>query len=898
MKKLLFLVLAIMIAFTSNVYSHDGVPEASTGFRQPLDNYNYSGYHYNEWSDVSGCYHPGSDYNGANTSGDGDLGKDVLAVANGKVVDIVTNASFGLCMTIEHRYYDTTVYSQYAHLQSTLVSEGGNVTKGQHIAELGNSGTSCGTNNAHLHWEIRKKENDDAHTADWWNTSSFQSRTNVKNGYEDATLWCSHHASYEDIQAKFDDVKQRNGGTSTVGSNTNAIHWYGAYLRQDFSGGSYGTCCIMFDPYNQVYNPAATNEAYLLRTGFYSYYINNGGWGARGCPSRDEYTTGDGTNSIQFFVRRVWNATKGGYHDVGIWETQFHYMYYDPTPPQGNDVIEWYSTYATDWVSQTPGGVTTMVQGSSQTFTVHFKNTGTTTWYNNLSAYPYDYISLKSADPSGNTAVSLLNNPYNGNLGWLNDQTPCTMQEASVAPNGTATFTFTGMVAPDRQLGLMDVYFRPSHSLAGLLDGWDGMHFQVNVVAAPTTPLTYMTGPAPDATIAGMIASRKTTPLNNKNPYGFWQSPQQVSGGFNATYWWYDYSTTEAYMPDYTSRICYVSVATGQPGAIVHDVYGAARQSFYVGWWPWDHWAHMGWNCGACPNPAGTQVTNQGGPYSCLGMPITNLYRPTPNEGYGRQDFQRGYIINGVIYCYDHITAFTPGWTASGWNQFWSYAITDCYDRYGAAAGLGHATQLVNENWDGTGYKIQPFDGGIYGSIMLVYNPNGPSEAYGVSGSFLYAYTMALDGSGVRISTRIGSPTEAFSGNRQQFQSGYMTINYGTNETFVYLNDNTEIWNSQTGAHLGKVAQTALPSVFAVGQNYPNPFNPATTIAYTLPSATHVTLDVYNILGQRVVTLVDEQQTAGEHTATWDANPYSSGVYFYRLQAGEATETKKMLLLK
>jgi hypothetical protein len=691
------------------------------------------------------------------------------------------------------------------------------------------------------------------------------------------------------VAAKFTDVVNRNGA-GAVGNPSGNYYWYGPYVRRNYSGGTFGTCCIMYDPNNARGNPQATNEAYLLRTGFYQYYTNNGGWEARGCPSRDEYhpATGAEGDAIQFFIRRLWNFVENKYDNI------FHYMYWE----NATQSVAWHSSYQTDWVSQTPGGVTNMAQGSSQTFTVQFKNTGTTTWYNNAGSYPYDYICLKSTDPSGNAAVSLLNSPFSVTLGWLDGQTPCAMQETSVPPNGTATFTFTGMVAPDRQLGLMDVYFRPSHSLAGLLDGWDGMHFQVNVVAAPTTPLTTMTGPTPAAEIAAMIESRKTTALNNKNPYGFFQSPQQVSSGFNATYWWYDYPTTPAYQADHTSWNCYVATATGQPGAIVHDVYGSARQSFYVGWWPWDHWKGMGVNCGSCPNPAGTPVTGQGGPYSCLGMPITNLYRPAPNEGYGRQDFQRGYIINGVIYCYDHITHFTPGWTSSGWNNVWSYILTDCYDRYGAAAGLGHATGLVNENWDGTGYKIQPYDGGVYGPIMLVYNPNGPSEAYGVASSFLYAYTMALDASSVRISSRIGSPTEAVSGNRQQFQYGYMTINTGTNVTYVYLNNNTEIWNSQTGLHLGKVTQATLPSVFALNQNYPNPFNPVTVIAYNLPSATHVTLDIYNVLGQRVVTLVDEQQAAGEHTATWDANPFASGVYFYRLHTDEATVTKKMLLLK
>ncbi|RJO59136.1 T9SS C-terminal target domain-containing protein, partial [Candidatus Parcubacteria bacterium] len=455
---------------------------------------------------------------------------------------------------------------------------------------------------------------------------------------------------------------------------------------------------------------------------------------------------------------------------------------------------------------------------------------------------------------------------------------------------GAPTEAFSGN-RQQFQYGYMTINYGTNVTYVYLNDNTEIWNSQTGL-----TTVAFQAGPP--SGISALMESRKTTPLNNKNPYGFWQSPLTVSGGFGGTYWWYDYSITPAHQSDGTSRNCYVSIGTGQPGGVVYDVSGGARQAFYVGWWFWDHWQHMALNCGDCPTPAGTQVPSQGGPYSHLGMPITNLYRPTPSENYGRQDFQRGYIINGVIYCYDHITHFTPGWALSGWNNLWSYVITDCYDRYGAAAGLGHATQLVNTNWDSTGYITQNYDGGIFGPIMLVYNPNGSSEAYGVSGSFLYAYTMGLDGNGVRLSTRIGSPTEAFSGNRQQFQMGYMTINYGTGVTYVYLNNNTEIWNSQTGGHLGKVAQTTLPTVFALKQNQPNPFNPATTISYSLPQATQVTLHVYNLLGQRVATLVNERQAAGEHAVSWDASQYSSGVYLYRITAGEAVQTKKMLLLK
>jgi len=101
-----------------------------------------------------------------------------------------------------------------------------------------------------------------------------------------------------------------------------------------------------------------------------------------------------------------------------------------------------------------------------------------------------------------------------------------------------------------------------------------------------------------------------------------------------------------------------------------------------------------------------------------------------------------------------------------------------------------------------------------------------------------------------------------------------------------------------TGTQTGIKKVTGVPHVYSLSQNYPNPFNPSTVINFSLEKPSNVTLSIYNVLGQKVASVVNSFMQAGSYTYQFDASKLASGVYIYRIEAGTFVSAKKMILMK
>ncbi len=160
--------------------------------------------------------------------------------------------------------------------------------------------------------------------------------------------------------------------------------------------------------------------------------------------------------------------------------------------------------------------------------------------------------------------------------------------------------------------------------------------------------------------------------------------------------------------------------------------------------------------------------------------------------------------------------------------------------------------------------------------VTLKYNPSGEqqwlAQFTGISGGRDFPRSLKLD----------------------RFGNVYVV----SNSVGVAWNVFTLIKYEQAGTSLVGETPSAAPLAYALAQNHPNPFNPSTTIRYALAKPSRVTLKIYNLAGQEVATLVDDDKITGEHEIKWTPANLASGVYIYRLHAGDFVETKKLVLLQ
>jgi hypothetical protein len=191
-----------------------------------------------------------------------------------------------------------------------------------------------------------------------------------------------------------------------------------------------------------------------------------------------------------------------------------------------------------------------------------------------------------------------------------------------------------------------------------------------------------------------------------------------------------------------------------------------------------------------------------------------------------------------------------------------------------------------------------PIDSGLAGGVYAIQPVNGSNVFVGTA--------SGGDGGRVYLLTNSGTIWDtANTGLRTSYvlslaiNGGYLFA--GTFGGGGFAGDTgAGVWKRSLTGMITAVKKNAIetPSTFSLSQNYPNPFNPTTTISFTLPSRSFVSLKIFDVLGREVSTIVYGELQAGTYNRQWNATNMASGVYFYRMQAGSYVNTKKLLLLK
>ena len=233
----------------------------------------------------------------------------------------------------------------------------------------------------------------------------------------------------------------------------------------------------------------------------------------------------------------------------------------------------------------------------------------------------------------------------------------------------------------------------------------------------------------------------------------------------------------------------------------------------------------------------------------------------------------------------NELTDLFEEWNFNNWEIY--YRITWTY------AANGNLFTLLCEHWENRwiNYWLQTFIYDASGHQVEDSTDNWSSSKnqWDIADCALYTY----DASGNMITFSFGG----WAGSTWEPYSISEEVPNGP-QNEVYLASYIKITYKSVNATSISISNPNIPKGFSLSQNYPDPFNPTTTISFTIPTRSSVSLKIFDILGREVATIVSQELPAGTYSRQWNAAKMSSGIYFYRLQAGSFTQTKRLVLLK
>jgi len=253
------------------------------------------------------------------------------------------------------------------------------------------------------------------------------------------------------------------------------------------------------------------------------------------------------------------------------------------------------------------------------------------------------------------------------------------------------------------------------------------------------------------------------------------------------------------------------------------------------------------------------------------------------NKPLGGNLFERGYSVQQTI---------DGGYIIAGWTNSFGDGNYDLWLIKTDTEGNEEWNKLFGGSDSDRGYSVQQtIDGG--------YIITGETKSFGNGESDLWLIKTDAEGNEEWNKLFGGSDSDRGYSVQQTENAEYVITGW----TKSFGNGNNDAWLIKVENPIAKIKESYIPHIFVFHQNYPNPFNPTTSLAYVLPKDELVNITIYDMMGRKIKTIVNDSQTAGYNSVQWNATndrnePVSAGLYLYKIQAGEFEQTKKMVLLK